>query len=458
MKAKVCNRLLILRRRKVDRGLRVQPTPQNDRGVINTMCPEESQQSSFAVGLGPTGDTFRSALEDLSRIFNYLKPHPGLQESIVQWRRYMDSTSEEGLADEGRFIRHTYLAMVCKLLSALCLNDATHLTRDDIEGVLLGDYFEKHAGLVSFAEEDFFAWPLMEPTRQPGLDLAWRLCTELLTYDLSQVRPDTLAGLYLQIEGRDARSGATERDAENDLRNELRRQGGTLGSLFDPACGPGIYICVAVRLVRESLEGEGMSPADISSHILENVAGTDTNPLAVVVARTSYLLALGDLLPSLRGEATVPVFVADGGRPPNVVEDDNGRRRYILEVGEGKDVLGIPEALMASPGGLDYLLPFMKGKYGRSILGVLRDETSPPGNRAWGSFRQFLVTPATSRKPFALDEADTDVTMETQRVLVMLMLEGRDAPWFFILRNELQAAFLKGRRFDVVVDSRLRGQ
>ena len=120
-------------------------------------------------------------------------------------------------------------------------------------------------------------------------------------------------------------------------------------------------------------------------------------------------------------------------------------------------MLRIPEALMANPEGLDYLLPFMKGKYGRSILGVLRDETSPPGNRAWGSFRQFLVTPTTSRKPFALDEADADVMMETQRVLVKLMLGGRDAPWFFILRNELQAAYVRQRRFDVVVDSKLRG-
>ena len=424
---------------------------------INTMCPGESHQSAFVVGLGPTGDTFRSALEDLNRFFSFLKPHPGLQESIIQWRRYMDSTSDGGQADEGRFIRHTYLATVCKLLAALYLSDATSLTRDDMDDVLLGDYFEKHAGLVSFAEEDFFTWSLMEPTRQPGLDMAWRLCTELRTYDLSQVRPETLAGLYLQIEGRDARSGVPARDAENVLRNELRLQGNKRSSLFDPACGPGTYICVAVQLVRESLEGEGMSPADVSSYILENVAGTDANPLAVVVARTSYLLALGDLLPSLRGEATVPVYVADGTRTPRVVEDDNGRRRYVLEVGSGEAALRIPEALMANPEGLDYLLPFMKGKYGRSILGVLRDENSPAGNRAWGSFRQFLVTPATSRKPFALDEADADVMMETQRALVKLMLGGRDAPWFFILRNELQAAYVRQRRFDVVVDTRLRG-
>ena len=368
----------------------------------------------------------------------------------------MDSSSDGGPAAEGRLLEHTYMATVCKLLAALSLSNAASLTRDDMEFVLLGDYFEKHAGLVSFDEEDFFTWFLMEPARQPGVDLAWWLCTELRTYNLSQVRPDTLAELYVQVEGRDARIGATEMGAETVLRSEPHLQGIARSGLFDPACGPGTHICVAVQLARESLKGEGMSPADISSHILENVAGTDANPLAVVVARTSYLLALGDLLLSLRGEATVPVFLADATRPPKEIEGDNQGRRYVLEVGDGEDVLRIPEALMASPGGLDYLLPFMKGKYGRAILGVLRDESSPAGNRAWGSFRQFLVTPATSRKPFALDEADADVMMDTQRVLVRLMLEGRDAPWFFILRNELQAAFVKRREFGVVVDSKLR--
>ena len=165
----------------------------------------------------------------------------------------MDSTSDGGLADEGRFIRHTYLATVCKLLAALYLGDAASLTRDDMESVLLGDYFEEHAGLVSFAEDDFFTWPLMEPTRQPGLDMAWRLCTELRTHHLSQVRPETLTGLYLQIEGRDAAPGITARDAENVLRKEFHLQGTTRSSLFDPACGTGTYICAAIRLVRESV-------------------------------------------------------------------------------------------------------------------------------------------------------------------------------------------------------------
>ena len=41
--------------------------------------------------------------------------------------------------------------------------------------------------------------------------------------------------------------------------------------------------------------------------------------------------------------------------------------------------------------------------------------------------------------------------MQTQRVLVDLMRQGKDTLWFFILRNALRPRYLEGRKFDLVV-------
>jgi hypothetical protein len=41
------------------------------------------------------------------------------------------------------------------------------------------------------------------------------------------------------------------------------------------------------------------------------------NPLAVISARTNYLLAIGDLLPYRRGEVDIPVYLADSILTPN---------------------------------------------------------------------------------------------------------------------------------------------
>ncbi len=47
------------------------------------------------------------------------------------------------------------------------------------------------------------------------------------------------------------------------------------------------------------------------SRSCSNVVGFDLNPLAVISARTNYLLALGDLLQHRSGEISIPVYLAD---------------------------------------------------------------------------------------------------------------------------------------------------
>jgi len=44
---------------------------------------------------------------------------------------------------------------------------------------------------------------------------------------------------------------------------------------------------------------------------LKNIVGFDLNPLAVLAARTNYLIALGKLIKYKRGEIEIPVYFAD---------------------------------------------------------------------------------------------------------------------------------------------------
>ncbi len=71
--------------------------------------------------------------------------------------------------------------------------------------------------------------------------------------------------------------------------------------MLDPACGSGTFLYFAVLEKRAQL---GDSP-DTLRHILQSVCGADIHPLAVLIARTNYLLALGDLLtPRSRSKLT----------------------------------------------------------------------------------------------------------------------------------------------------------
>jgi hypothetical protein len=52
-------------------------------------------------------------------------------------------------------------------------------------------------------------------------------------------------------------------------------------------------------------------------HIEENVVGMDIHPLAVIVAKTTYLLGLGDLLEKRNKAIRIPVYLADSVQPPD---------------------------------------------------------------------------------------------------------------------------------------------
>jgi SAM-dependent methyltransferase len=81
-------------------------------------------------------------------------------------------------------------------------------------------------------------------------------------------------------------------------------------SVLDPACGSGTFLILTVKRFREYAEGHYLKDILIS-YILRNVVGFDLNPLAVLAARTNYLLSIADLFEYAKGPIEIPVYLAD---------------------------------------------------------------------------------------------------------------------------------------------------
>jgi hypothetical protein len=91
---------------------------------------------------------------------------------------------------------------------------------------------------------------------------------------------------------------------DNDLTEPLNLR------ILDPACGSGTFLVLTMKRFREYAEGHYLKDV-LVNYLLRNVVGFDLNPLAVLAARTNYLLGIADLLAYAKGPIEIPIYLAD---------------------------------------------------------------------------------------------------------------------------------------------------
>jgi len=276
------------------------------------------------------------------------------------------------------FAIHTYYATFIKLLAVQIVNfyarskiariaahepvtlnqalakDATGL-QDYLRNMEEGGIF-RHLGIRNFLEGDFFSWYLEDWT--PEIDQALRgVIQQLATYSFVTLDTDPdgtrdlLKRLYQNLMPQELRHDLGEYYTPDWLATQLLNQlhGGTPDRaprspderLLDPACGSGTFLVLHIRDIRLHardvlLPQKKLTRQQLLEKILANVVGYDLNPLAVISARTNYLLALGDLLDEITGEIDIPIYLADSILTPSAGEtlDKHGKILFHTSVDE----------------------------------------------------------------------------------------------------------------------------
>ncbi len=235
------------------------------------------------------------------------------------------------------FSIHTFYAFLMKLISIelISLQDGMSV-KSFLRGLSALDdtalrerliYLENgadfsSAGITNYLEADFFSWyldgwnshlanvfreilnalsdfepatPILEPewTR----DLLQRLYELLVPRQLRHAlgeyyTPDWLAGYVVDRSGYDGKSGSR---------------------FLDPACGSGTFL---VQAINKAMGITRRNHEAVAKHILENIVGFDLNPIAVLAARTNYLIAFSRLIPHIR-PISIPVYLCDSILTPS---------------------------------------------------------------------------------------------------------------------------------------------
>jgi len=355
------------------------------------------------------------------------------------------------------FVVHTYLALLMKLLAAELaslqsgsllvspLVDLPSLPSGELHSRLSdledGGLFAR-LGIRNFLEGDFFGWYLSAWTSD--IEAAIRdLARTLSEYEpatgslLPEATRDLLKKLYQYLIPKKIRHDLGEYFTPDWLAelvlNEVGYQGESGVRVLDPACGSGTFLVLAIRKAREAAEERLIEPKAAVEGILSDIAGFDLNPLAVIAARTNYLLALGTLVRH-KSPLEIPVYLCDSVLTPSEYE---GQLERTFEA------LGKPYNVPSVVG--DFRIPrdFATKERLEGLTGLLEQCVSAPGYDA-GSFLERV-----RGEIAAPDEDSTRILGELFERVASLEKEGRNGIWARILKNRFAPIFTE--KADLIV-------
>ena len=394
---------------------------------------------NIVADFGVKSHAFQVASASLLSLWRQLGQEPQFAVVYESWAKYLLIVYGSSVADDELFIRHTYLATLAKLMAWCRLTEATTADVDELASVLEGEFF-KRQGIENFLEEDFFSWLVRDQAAGMGIETARMLFSLLQNYNLRELSEDVLKSLYQELVDPETRHDLGEYYTPDWLAHRIVRElldENPEAKMLDPACGSGTFLYLAIREKRERL-GDSL---ETLKHIQEAVVGIDIHPLAVIVAKTNYVLGLGDLVKKrtgLAGKVAIPIYLADAMRLPEWREKPSLWMQlpsYKVKL-DGREIY-LPERLVSDPATYDQTIEAAR-EFASENVG--RDPTLE-------QFANYL-----QRRVPALAEEDAlvEALFRTAETLREFIESNRDTIWAFILKNIYKPLFLR-HGFDCVV-------
>ncbi len=380
---------------------------------------------AVAQAFGRASLTFGRARLELDRLWAALAADPEVRLKRDLWDGLLREAYGAPVGEDALFLQHTYLAIVVKAIAARVLD----LPVDDAQRLLSGEAL-READILGAVEADFFDWPLRHPD---GAALVRQVAAGAARFRLRDVETDVLKILYENLVDPEQRHDLGEYYTPDWLAARVVAEAvddPLAQRVLDPACGSGTFLFHAVRRLVAAGEAAGWPAPRILVACADQVRGLDVHPVAVTLARVTWLLALGRLVEERAGTLTVPVFLGDAMQW--------NLRRYV----------GGADVLVQVPGGPPLQIP--AGFAEDQVLFESALETLDRGLKAGDT--PAAVGRTLARTP-GVAPADADALAATFAQLQALYRAGRNGIWTFVFRNLARPVWLSrpDQRADVLV-------
>ncbi|MFF1491350.1 N-6 DNA methylase [Streptomyces sp. NPDC058304] len=409
-------------------------------GVLATSEGAAPTPDAIAARLGADSVAHSIDKAVLAALYEENKSLPTVRLKRDLWARLLRSALGAQFEDsDDLFIEHTLLVNTASIIAHAVMGIDV---KDTPPASLVHGQLFTQARISGVVESDFFGWPL---ETEGGEGFVQDLSRRLAGFDWSKVEHDVLKVLYESVISAETRkkqgeyytpdwlAEATVAEAVPDPLNQR---------IMDPSCGSGTFLFHGVRRYLAATRDAGLPLCEALDGLRDHVVGIDLHPVAVTLARVTYLLAIGreTLTSEERGPISVPVYLGDSLQWDQRTDlIDHGH--LVIQTGTGGQLfaneLRFSETLLQDASRFD------------AIVNELADKAADP-HRAKGKLPSLTVV---FNRHGVSDMDDREELTENFRVLCELVDEDRNHIWSYYVRNLARPMWLSRaeNRVDVLV-------
>lgn len=419
---------------------------------------------TLAADLGFESSFCSGHIEDLADVVNAaFDGNPGYASLISRvWTSfvsYLGGSGANAEFDKETYVRELYILTLAKLLCANVLEGKPLVSDDkEIRDILEGGYF-KAKGFSNLVEYDYFGWmaegELSDASSPIAMivPIARAIQNDLGAYDFSAPPAEDLFGaLMAQLARRSQRLLLGQEWtpawlARSLVENVMSRLPDDQHPRFvDMCCGSGSMVVETVKQTVSRFEKQGMHASrENVSFLAQAITGFDIDPLAVMLAKISWILAARPwLLKAGSYDVAIPVYHADSlfaSTPVSKKISTEGTEQHELDL-DGEKVM-LPGFLMSSEHA-PLFDPLVSKAY-EIAMGAA--DSNPPMDLS--GVPESVVKAACAQTETALDATKMQEALafvaDLLKTLESLQRGGRNGIWAFVLGNTYRPGLVSGR-------------
>lgn len=371
------------------------------------------------------------------------------------WKDFVSYLGGDAAAngfDRSTYIGELYILTLSKLVCANILSQKALSCNDsELVSILDGTFFQNR-GLSNLVEYDYFGWLNAAPHVQSLIPVARAIQDDLIAYDFYSPPIEDLFGAMMAQLARSTQRLLLGQEwtpswlAGKIVSNTIAMlPTGQEPRFVDMCCGSGAMVVETVKQVKTILLAQGyeVGSSEMLSKLSTAITGFDIDPLAVMLAKISWVLAAKDCLDASR-PISIPVYHADSlfaATPVAQVVDESGVTHHEMQLDGNK--VSLP-AFLITPERKDLFDALLDTSYAVAMASA-KSKTSDLTEDLLCSLVKGVVSSSESLINSDEERLLAAFAGELTVALEDLQRTGRNGIWAFILRNSYRPGLVAGK-------------